>query len=149
MRQAALDKRGFWRATFAGIGAHYVSLLAFLVVLHLLRPLFWAAVYGVPHVKSSGPIDPNTNEWLLLQAINFLSWVIAGLATAKWSKLGSFSSFIALLCLFTVLIIVSPLPATGSALRITIWLLEVPLGIACGALLYFRLTHRPFPSTVT
>ena len=136
--------QSFLRGTIAGIAAHYVTLLTCVLILLVARPLFWAAVYGVPYTQPAGPIDPNTNYWLLLQAINLASWIAAGAAAARWSKPGSWAPIIALNTAwvgFTVYGLTS-VATSMSAFHIAIWLIQVPAGTLLGALMWLRRERR-------
>lgn len=131
-------KRSFWRGLVAGVTVHYLVLLGLILVLWVVRPFIWATVYGVPYVAPKGPMDPNTNEWLIVQAIYLLSWIVAGAATARWSKPRSWAPLTLLIIFCAILIFMEPKPGPTSVLRLTLWFLEVPLGLLCGQLLYMH-----------
>jgi len=145
MFAALLQRRGFWWAFCVGVVAHLLSLFALLVLYWLLRPFVWAAVYGVPYSPPPGPYDPNSGEWLFVQAISVLSWIAAGLAAARWSSRGFPWAVASLVVITTVLLIWADIPTSSSEIRITLYVAGTPLGLVCGAAIYM-LYHRAIPS---
>ena len=133
-----LQKRGVLAAMVAGAVFFVLSFLGLVVLYWLLRPFVWAAVYGVAYSPPRGPYNPNSGEWLFVQGIGFLSTAAAGFACAKWSKAQSplVAIGVALALLFLV-VFFGELPAGVSYVRKAIFFLGQPIGIVCGALLFF------------
>ena len=98
-----MRKRSIVRGFLAAIVSHYAVLLGLLFLFWLARPFVWAAIYGIPFHPMKGPIDPNSGEWLVLQAIGFLSWVAGGYAACRWDEMGSNKALLAIGLIFLAL----------------------------------------------
>lgn len=141
-RETRTMKRGYWRAIFCGVIAHYVTLFGLTLLLWLLRPFVWAAIYGVPYVASKGSIDPNSSEWAIFQIIGFISWLVGGLAVQRWTPPGSYRGLATLIAVSFVLVLLSPIPESANTIQRMIFLVEVPLGLLCGAAIQIYINYK-------
>jgi len=138
----AIRKRGYWRGLGAGIAAHYLTIAVPFLIMYVGRLFLWPALYGEPYKTPKGVLDPNTNEWLMLQAIAFVSWITAGAAATRWSRPGSWRAAGTLFAWTVIMALLVPLPVTDSMARLAIWILESPLGLVVGTLLFVRREQR-------
>jgi hypothetical protein len=136
MKISAPRRRGFFRALVAGVAAHYFTLGALLLCYWLLRPFVWAALYGVPYAPPQRIYEPNSGEWLFIQAIDFASWIAAGAATIRWSSPGFPFALLVLGSLFVGLVLFANLPDSAGTLRMLIYYLEIPVALIFGAAAY-------------
>ena len=138
-----MKKRNVIRGVLAAIISHYVVLFGLILLLWLLRPFVWAAIYGVPYQPVKGPMDPNSGEWFMSQAIGFFSWVAGGYAACRWDQNGSNRAAIAICLIYTVLAFVGIIPASLDIVRKLALLLEIPISISVGCLLFRYFTEKP------
>lgn len=131
--------QGFWRALAAGIAAYVLAFLVLTLALWLTRPFVWAALYGEPYART-GPYDPASGEWLVVQMIGFLCAGAAGIATARRAPQDAPRALLALFGLFALLSLLAE-PLQASAVRNAIYLLHAPLGFLSGAAA-FRISAR-------
>jgi hypothetical protein len=136
-----LNKRGVLMAICAAFVGFCVAFLSLTLLLWLVRPFVWAAIYGVPYPQSTDPYDHNSGEWLFIQGIGFLSFAATGFASAKWSKPNSHWVWISLAAVFCVLSLLN-LPIGITTARAAIYILEGSLGIVFGAYIYMRTQRR-------
>ena len=137
MKIRLLQRRGVLIARCASVVAFALSFVGLSMMYWLIRPLVWAAIYMVPYSSPKGPYDPNSGEWLFVQAIGFLCSVSAGLAAARWSRPNSPQVWISFALALLILTFMGHLPVT-SPLRVVIFILGGPVGVICGAALYLR-----------
>jgi hypothetical protein len=137
-----MRKRSVVRGVLAAIVSHYVVLFGLLFLFWLLRPFVWAAIYGVPFQPVKGPMDPNSGEWLVSQAIGFLSWVAGGYAACRWDKLGSNRSVLAIGLIYLAMMAMGSAPETSDLIRKGIFYLEIPPALGAGWLLCRRSEPR-------
>jgi len=131
-----MRKRNAVRGVMAAIVSHYLVLFGLILCFWLLRPFVWAAIYGVPFQPVKGPMDPNSGEWLVSQAIGFLSWVAGGFAACRWDKAGSRRSVLIVGVIFLVLMSLGPALETRNLARQAIFYIEIPLALGIGWLLF-------------
>jgi hypothetical protein len=136
MKFSLANRRGVLFGVAAAVIAFAASLVALTMLHWFLRPFVWAAVYEVPYSPPPGPYSPDSGEWLFVQAIAFLSAASAGFAGAKWAGASS-RRLIWVLALALFLLAAFGVPHT-SLVRQVVYMLGMPLGILCGALLFRR-----------
>lgn len=137
-----MRKRSIVRGISAAIVSHYVVLCGLLVLLGLLRPFVWSAIYGEPYQPVNGPMDPDSGEWLVSQAIGFLSWVAGGYAACRWDKLESKRSVMIVGVVFMVLMALGNAPETTELVRKAIFYFEIPSALGVGWFLFRRSEPR-------
>jgi hypothetical protein len=142
-----MRKRNAVRGVLAGIISHYIVLFGLLFLFWLLRPFVWAAIYGVPFQPMKGPMDPNSDEWLILQGIGFLSCVAGGYAACCWDKVDSNRSLLIIAGVFLALILFGNAPENTSLVRMALFYFEVPVGMSLGWLFFRRSELRSTVST--
>jgi len=135
-------KRSYWRGLVAGIAAYLLSIVILSALYWVIRPFVWAALYGVPYSPPAGPYDPNSGEWLFFQIFGFLSAMAGGAATIRWSsQRRSYAPLATLLAIAIPLILLGlamgKAPAHTSLWRFGFSLVELPLGLICGAALFY------------
>jgi hypothetical protein len=130
-------KRSYWRGVAAGLVGKFLAIFLLIGLLYFVRPFFWAAYYGVPYSPSKNPLSPDSNEWLLYQAMGFISAFVAGVAAARWSKFGSWSPVLTLVGIVIIISIYQFAPIE-SLMRLIIWVTQTPLGFLGGAFVYMR-----------
>jgi hypothetical protein len=109
-----------------------------MLVYWCLRPFVWAALYGVPYSPPNGPYPPSSGEWLFVKGAAFLSSAAAGFAAAKWGGAKSWV-WVVLAVLVLLANVLSGGPAAEvSKAREAVYFLAHPLGVVCGALLFFK-----------
>jgi hypothetical protein len=128
-------KRSFWRGVLAGKLVQWIGAVAVALFWVICRRL-WSLVQGPPFQPTHGPIDPNTSEWLLMQALGFAVSMASGFAAARWSKPRSWTALVALVLLAIIMSFIFPPPETASMVRKAVWLSFPPLGLICGGLIY-------------
>lgn len=133
-----MRKRSVVRGVLAATVSHYGVLFSLFFLFWLLRPFLWVTIYGVPFQPVKGPMDPNSGEWLISQAIGFLSWVAGGYAACRWDKIGSNRSALSIGLIFLALMAMGSAPETSELVRKAIFYLEIPLGLGAGLFLYRR-----------
>jgi hypothetical protein len=107
-----------------------------IIVFHYLRPFVWFAFSSAPYVPGDAPLDPDSNEWLVIQAIRFCSGLIAGCAAARWSPPNSRAIPAIYFGLTLISLFFLPPPATQSFLRRAVWSIGSVLGVIVGSELY-------------
>jgi hypothetical protein len=133
-----LEKRGALIAISAAVVSFVLAFLGLACLYWFLRPFVWAAVYGVAYSPPVGPYPPNSGEWLFVQGIGFFSSAGAGFAAARWSRPGSWRVWVALALASLLLVLASDFPVGISTARTVLFVLQAPLGVVFGALLYLR-----------
>ena len=128
-------KKSFLRGIFAGFFTLILSIIVFAVLASLFKMLVWPMISGVPYTRSLGGIVVGSREWYLMQPLGFLSAVLSGIATARWSKPNSRSALLAVLVIAVCFVLASPIQ-TNSILNLLIWNLEIPIGLLMGFYFY-------------
>ncbi|MGL4767778.1 MAG: hypothetical protein ACRCV6_06835 [Formosimonas sp.] len=125
-----------FKGFFAGFVTWLLAMLVSIVFVLVVKMVVFPAFMGVPYVSSSEPIVVGSQEWYWMQLLGFLSAFVAGVATAKWSKINKQALLILMPVLF-VLSIFSPIN-TSSIFDLALWYLEGPLGVVAGFYFYSR-----------
>jgi len=127
-----MKKRSFVRGVLAAIASHYVVLLCLFLVYWLLRPYGSAIINGTPYRYAPGPIDPNSGEWLILQAIAFLSWIAGGYAACRWDVKNSNGAVLVVVAICMLLVLAGGVPDSAATARKVIFFSEIPVAISLG-----------------
>jgi hypothetical protein len=104
------------RGIIAGILAHVFTWAALFLLFFFLKPFIWHAFSNAPYPSPSESISPDSIEWLVVQAMNFISWVAAGITVGRWSPQNTKSGLLTIVgCLF-ILAFFAKVPNTESTL---------------------------------
>lgn len=132
LNKQKMRKRNVVRGILSAIIFHYLALIGLIALLLLLRPLVWAAIYGVPYQSPTGAMDPNSGEWLISQIIFFLSWIPGGYAACHWDRENSNRSVLFVGLIFMLLGIVGGSSVSMDVVRKLVFYLENPIAVAIG-----------------
>ena len=134
-------KKSFLRGVFAGVFTLIISMVIFAMLASLFKMFVWPMISGVPYTRSLGGIVVGSREWYLMQPLGFLSAVLSGVATARWSKPNSWSALLVVLVIAVCFVLASPIQ-TNSILNLLIWNLEIPIGLLIGVYYYEKCRRK-------
>lgn len=135
-------KVGFWRAFFLGLIAYGIVFCSGVIGIGLVRPFVWSAIYGTPYVSTKEPLNPDSGEWLIVQALACLCAIAAGVAIKHWSPKNSQAALISVIVLFVFLSTFDEAPSKISILRNTLFFSINPLGFLFGAVIYSKISRK-------
>lgn len=135
-------KRALWRGLVAALLGHVGTLIAFSITFFILKPFVWHAFSSAPYPPHQTPVNSNSIEWLVLQFGNFLTWLVAGIAAARWSPPRSIAAPVILIATMFLMMQLSQTPETDSTWQLALWWLGSPIALILGSVAYYLAQDR-------